>query len=548
MRNRFRLLCGDSLSLLKSCPDNYFHSVVCDPPYGLEFMGKTWDRLDQLEQRRGQDPRAAGRRGMNASALVKAPGFDNSLSAKQAFQAWCTEWAQECYRVLKPGGYLLAFGGTRMYHRLASGVEDAGFEIRDSVWAWVYGQGMPKGQNVAKAIDKAERGVPFGGKDPTSPNAGRFRTSRTEGKRSGSDKGQSFGAGAGAYMLTAGEVDTREVQSEAAKSALGWNTQLRPSCEPIVVARKPLSGTAAENWLEHRTGPFNVDATRIGTSGGSTIPSGMDRYNAENARAGYRPGTYTQGTPEAPPEKGRWPANTILMHHPFCVLDADDLSKWICHPDCHASHMDQQSGTGLKGGGAVKNPGSPVFGALYGEFETRTPHPGFSDEGGASRYFYIAKSSQTEKHLGCTGLYWQTNSDGTLAQISRQEWKLRHKANRKLVKRGKKEKYLIAHGNAHVTVKPVDLMRYLVRLVTVPGGKVLDPFMGSGTTGMACAVEGMRFTGIDLDPTHVIIAKSRIKAAVKYADAIREGDWGVEKRKVARQQAIREDPRHSLFG
>jgi DNA modification methylase len=331
------LLVGDCVEQMKTLEANSVDAIVTDPPYGLEFMGKAWD------------------------------GFGTPLG----FQTWSEQWAREALRVLKPGGHLLAFGGTRMYHRLAAGIEDAGFEIRDTLM-WLYGSGFPKSHNLK------------------------------------------------------GEWQ-------------GWGTALKPAVEPIVLARKPLIGTVAENVLTHGTGALNIDASRIATDdrfgGGAKGSSGF--------AAGYESEGWVAGS-----ASGRWPANILLDEEAAAMLD--EQSGVSVSP---APYGERVSGDKSMFG----------IGGLNHSKE-------FGDSGGASRFFYVAKASRSERNFG----------------LGR---------------------------NIHPTVKPVDLMRYLIRLVTPKGGTVLDPFLGSGTTAVAAIQEGVDWIGCEREPEYVAIIEARIAAA-----------------------------------
>jgi len=349
------LMHGDCLEVLRTLPDNSVDSVVTDPPYGLSFMGKKWD-------------------------------YDVPAS-----EVWA-----ECLRVLKPGGHLLAFAGTRTQHRMAVRIEDAGFEIRDMI-AWVYGSGFPKSLDVSKAIDKAAGHTRATDYEPNYANA-----------------------------------------TEAARQWQGWGTSLKPALEPITVARKPLSeGTVAANVLAHGTGALNIDGCRVGTEGGTRRDGKADKPN----HAGWE---NMKGHGIAELNAGRWPANLI-----------------------HSGEDDAIAGLGE-----------------------------------AARYFYCAKASKRDRDEGLEGFEekrtggMQATADGTMLTGSGNE-------------------RTTSRANIHPTVKPTDLMRYLCRLVTPPGGVVLDPFMGSGSTGKAAALEGFQFIGIERDAEYFEIAKARIENAGK---------------------------------
>jgi DNA modification methylase len=377
--SRVRLFLGDCLDALRQLSDASVDAVVTDPPYGLSFMGKKWD--------------------------YDVPSVE--------------VWA-ECLRVLKPGGHLLAFAGTRTQHRMAVRIEDAGFEIRDMI-AWVYGSGFPKSLDVSKAIDKAagaEREV-VGGK-----------------KRAMAGWSMDGGTKFVDRNITAPATD-------AARQWAGWGTALKPALEPITVARKPLSGTVAATVLEHGTGALNVDGCRVGER--------EKRMLNRGGSIGYG-GSEPQGVVEDG-GCGRWPAN--LIH------DGGDEVVGL---------FPAQAGAAAP----VHRRNSDKFRQTYGSFGGNIDEAGSTfhgDTGSAARFFYSPKADGTDRN------------EGTEAR------------------------------NIHPTVKPTDLMQYLCRLVTPPGGTVLDPFMGSGSTGKAAQMEGFRFIGCERDPDYFAIAKARIETA-----------------------------------
>jgi site-specific DNA-methyltransferase (adenine-specific) len=387
------LLVGDCVEEMKNLPTDSVDAIVTDPPYGLEFMGKAWD------------------------------GFGTPLG----FQTWSEQWAREAFRVLKPGGHLLAFGGTRMYHRLAAGIEDAGFEIRDTLM-WLYGSGFPKSLDVSKAIDKAagaEREV----------LGSRVLTGNGKTMKSGFHQPDGSGAGetvkADLHYFTAPSTD-------AAKKWQGWGTALKPAVEPIVLARKPLIGTVAENVLTHGTGALNIDASRIGTE--DKFGGGAKAVSIYGSDGNYQPGPNAF---VASQKGGRWAANILL----------DDEA---------AALLDEQSG-------------------------------------GASRFFYVAKAGRTERNKGLEGFEAKRDHDGRKAGGVGGD-NPRNRTNDKKL-------------NHHPTVKPVALMKYLIRLVTPKGGTVLDPFLGSGTTAVAAIEEGVNWIGCEREPEYAEIARGRIVAA-----------------------------------
>lgn len=411
----YTLHLGDCLETLRTMPDNSVDSIVTDPPYGLSFMGKRWD--------------------------YDVPSVEI--------------WA-ECLRVLKPGGHLLAFAGTRTQHRMAVRIEDAGFEIRDMI-AWVYGSGFPKSLDVSKAIDK---------------DAGHWRG------RAGSVIADNGSMSGGNYERT----PKGDPVTEAARQWQGWGTALKPALEPITVARKPLIGTVAENVLAHGTGALNIDGCRVGDFQ-NTTPSGVDRRNAALAEAGYRPGTYQMGekTPDTPP--GRWPAN--LIHDG----SEEVVARFPVTAPAKAANRGLQN-SGRHGG--LADIGSNIK-------EGTDTVRGHNDEGGsASRFFYCAKASKRDRDEGLEGFELKQTHDRKPDGKSKLEFSSQQ-----------------PRANTHPTVKPTDLMRYLCRLVTPPGGLVLDPFMGSGSTGKAAMREGFRFIGCEMSPEYLEIARTRIESALK---------------------------------
>ena len=378
MEMTYQLHLGDCLEVLAGLPDNSVDSIVTDPPYGLSFMGKKWD-------------------------------YDVPSVA-----IW-----EQCLRVLKPGGHLLAFAGTRTQHRMAVRIEDAGFEIRDMI-AWVYGSGFPKSLDVSKAIDKAagaEREV-VGSRKLTG-------TARIKGQAA---YGATSGRSEEAYQDGSEINDTLAITApatEAARQWSGWGTALKPALEPITMARKPLSGTVAETVLQHGTGAINVDGCRIEAEKATGWGGGGSKL--------YEGGLSRDGGEARLTTSGRWPANII-------------------HDGSNEAALALKSG---------------------------------------ARFFYTAKAGKDDRNDGCDAFDqrpaggMQGRNDGSLGTITLSK-------------------------NHHPTVKPTTLMAYLCRLVTPPGGTVLDPFMGSGSTGKAATVNGFRFIGIERDSEYHKIAQARI--------------------------------------
>jgi DNA modification methylase len=452
------LLLGNCLEKLAEMADCSIDAIVTDPPYGLSFMGKKWD--------------------------YDVPGED----------IW-----RECLRVLKPGGHLLAFAGTRTQHRMAVRIEDAGFEIRDMI-AWVYGSGFPKSQNVGKAIDKrggnagltAEIGLaikqarlkrglsaaacdqmfcggttnwswfegrPTGQRAPTPdtfnaiaeawPELEPLRAAVAEAEREVVGKSAhkpGIANGTKGHHTVGGtiaqHVDITAPATPEAQQWDGWGTALKPALEPITVARKPFKGTVAANVLAHGTGGINVDGCRVEAGDLNALQKNWDRVQSGSqgiASTGLKAIDLSNRAPS-----GRWPAN--LIH------DGSDEVVGL-FPESK----------GQQGAISGKEP-SGKTNAVYGEYQQRNESEPRNDAGSAARFFYCAKTSKRER----------------------------------------------GEGNNHPTVKPIALMRYLCRLVTPPSGTVLDPFMGSGSTGMAAEAEGFDFVGIELDPDYFAIAQQRI--------------------------------------
>lgn len=415
-------------------PDCSVDAVITDPPYGIAFMGKAWDQPGEFGSARLRTGGENKRRGHKDAAL-NAGLYDLSPAAMLNFQRWCTAWATECLRILKPGGHLLAFGGSRTWHRLSSGIEDAGFEIRDSI-AWLYGSGFPKSLDVSKSIDKAAGALrvgyhlTLGAASSRTVSLGKFRA----------------------------EYDATAPATEDAKQWQGWGTALKPSFEPIVVARKPLAGTVSANVLEHGTGALNIDACRVGdevrhASFTSFAPASGNRLGAPGTQEARRG---TQGEPKE--YTGRWPTNVVLDEHQAAALDRQ---TGVLH-----------SGTMRAGTERQPRAGGTIYGA-----DTRTfaPADTYGDSGGASRFFpvfrYEAKAPTSER----------PNADGV----------------------------------QHPTVKPLDLMRWLVRLVTPVGAVVLEPFAGSGTTAEACILEDRRCIAIEREAEYLPLIVSRLRKPVQ---------------------------------
>jgi site-specific DNA-methyltransferase (adenine-specific) len=408
---------GDCREVMATLDAESVDAIVSDPPYGLSFMGKGWDH--------------------------GVPGV---------------EFWTEALRVAKPGAHLLAFGGTRTYHRLACAIEDAGWEIRDCVM-WVYGSGFPKSHDVSKAIDKAagaERGrgpMKRGGERLVSLVDGKRNGNGTWGDESGRDPYTSLPA------------------TDAARQWSGWGTALKPAWEPIIVARKPLCGTVAENVLTHGTGAINVDGCRV-HGGVRPLIESTASLPPKNALGGSLNGSRCAGTTSL----GRWPAN--LIHD-----GSDEVVRLFPERD----------------GGAFPATQNTASWKMSSKGSGLSPARAMGDSGSAARFFYCAKASKADRDEGCEGLEAKSRLEDVGNKWTTVDYRDGH------------ERSVMAR-NHHPTVKPTDLMRYLCRLVTPPGGGVLDPFTGSGSTGKAAVLEGFRFIGIEREAEYVEIARARIAA------------------------------------
>jgi len=409
----YKLLIGDCIERLKELPDNSVDAVVTDPPYGLSKQPDMTEVMRHWLNGDDYEHKGSGFMGKSWDSFVPGPSV----------------W-RECFRVLKPGGHLLSFFGSRTYDIGTLAIRLAGFEVRDQIM-WVYGSGFPKSMDVSKAIDKssgAEREV-----GPVDPErAGRLVNQSGDYETDG-------GWSAGNRKVTIDPPAT-----EAAQQWEGWGTALKPAHEPIVMARKPITETVAANVLEHGTGAINVDGCRVGV-----FNDGAARCNTPNSgrmkQGGglHGTGTFSRSNASRPlnENQGRWPAN-------FIHDGSDEATQGL---------------------------------------------------GEASRYFYCAKASKRDRNEGCDEFESKRHSDRNKDDGVGGD-NPRNRTNK-------------SRQNYHPTVKPTDLMRYLVRMVTPPNGTVLDPFTGSGSTGKACMIEGFDFVGCELSDEYAEIAKSRIEYA-----------------------------------
>lgn len=416
----------------------------------------------------------AGFPGNHFHAIVTDPPYGiRFMSKKWDYNVPGVEFWKHALRVLRPGGYLLCFAGARTYHRMAVNIEDAGFEIRDQIM-WVYGSGFPKSLDVGKAVDKtlgAERKVVETKKTPSGGFANVNKVNKREGYRP-----ENYNAHGNVFEQT-------KPATPEAEQWQGWGTALKPAHEPVVVARKPLSEkNVAKNVLRWGTGAVNIDACRVAhpSDADRQISENKNRHADFNSHNGVR--VQTKGIYHGDNRKnvnynaakGRYPAN-LIHDGSTSVLKLFPVTK----------------------SGAVKNEKQGYKGVSNTSFlrGKSTNYNQHGDSGSAARFFYFAKASTKERNAGLQGVEHKRDTDRENDSTALAD---------KLHNKGKTH-------NHHPTVKPVSLMRYLVRLVTPPGGHVLDPFAGTFTTGIACLQEGFNCTGIEYEPDYHQIGLKRIE-------------------------------------
>ena len=446
---------GDCLEVMETIDKCSVDSVVTDPPYHLTSIVKRFGKEDSAPAQFGTDGAYA-----RASKGFMGKEWDGGDIAFQA-NTW-----RKCYELLKPGGHLIAFSGSRTYHRMAVAIEDAGFEIRDQC-IWLYGSGFPKSHNIGKEVDKktGNKRVQVGFKHPQYKN--------------GIPGGKGFHNSLG---RDGGERKNPEMETKGSSEWEGWGTALKPAHEPMVLARKPLSEkSVADNVMKHGTGAINIDASRIEgeVKHPETMPDFRDQGEQSKAAIGVDKLSFGQTSNAKRKEAsdidttgGRWPSNVMhdgseQIQEIFPTTSSTEVSRQRTHKGIWSDNKDDD-----------------------GDFM-----PAYGDHGNASRYFYCAKTSKDERNFGLGRREAKQYSyDGRNKQVE-----LPHQRNQSVA------------ANNHPTVKPVELMKYLVRLVTPKGGLVLDPFMGSGSTGMASREEDFRFIGIEKEEEYYEIAKARIK-------------------------------------
>lgn len=498
---------SDCLEVLRRMPDNSVDSIVTDPPGSILFMGCQWD---------------------------------SDKGGKDKWISWLREIAEEMLRVVKPGGHALVWALPRTSHWTATAIEDAGFEIRDVV-DHLFGQGFPKSLDVSKAIDRAAGAT----REVVGYDASRARPNRLY---EGGAIGNIGGTGKASDRTDNGATITAPA-TEASQQWEGFGTALKPAAEFWILARKPLSeSTVAANVLKWGTGALNIDGCRVNSGPSSSVERRKSKAPGESVGGtGWttpaRPPEYNQQRPGE--EAGRWPAHLVLSHDENCVLvgtekvkgsrvekpcpdpeisghkwgtmqgnrgprgigdenNEETVEVWACVPGCPVRMLDDQAGVRKSGTGAVMRASAKGYrpNALGAESRPEgTKMVEYGDSGGASRFFYTAKASRSEREAGllgkipcakCGELSSKTHKDASGKEVS-------------------------CVRDVHPTIKPLELMRWLCRLVTPPGGKILDPFMGSGSTGCAALLEGFDFVGIDKEHDYCMIAKARIEHAAEEA-------------------------------
>jgi len=477
---------GDCLEVMRGWPDNFVDTALLDPPYGLGMMGKGWDsfRRERIEKQREID--CIGQR--EGSAMI-AGDYDHRRDRE--YQAWCQAWAAELLRVCKPGAMMMCFGGTRTWHRLACAIEDAGWEITDCLM-WLYGSGFPKSLDISKAIDKAAGAARELGdvRGPRQANALKLGTRTSEGHHPGWIR---------PWMTDPEGVErncrTSIPATDAAKLWDGWGTALKPAWEPIIMARKRCEATFAANALKHGVAGLNIDGTRIPTAPKdaadmarcNTLHSGT--FIPRRTEVGAMGRTYP-GQP-LDTNVGRWPANVVLDEEAAALLD--EASGVI------SGQMGMTTNTAYR-----FQPGENW------DKEKQSFNRGQFDSGGASRFFYTAKASSSERSAGCGALDTRSAAETTGRQPGSAG--LESPRASQTSQRG--------YRNDHPTVKPLALMEWLAKLTMTPtGGLVLDPFFGSGTTGVACNRVGRPWIGIELDEHYCDIARKRCAQQGMFAAA-----------------------------
>ena len=519
---------GNNIDLLKDYPDNYFDSVVTDPPYGLGKEPNAAELMKDWIEHGYHEISGSGFMGKEWDAFVPQPIF----------------W-KEVFRVLKPGGHVLSFFGTRTYDWGVMSIRFAGFEVRDCI-QWLYGSGFPKSHNIGKAIDK----IQGNDREVVGIKENKINMNATK------EGDKSF------YESAWQNKEYIDLEITKGNSEWeGWGTALKPANEPIVLARKPLEKglSIAENILKWGVGGINIDASRIG------LPKDDPQVKLREGKTIHAKGVnevYSNGVGKIEGDyfnaQGRFPANIILTHHEDCECKGtkkvksdghhsgkvpdngglynlglkpledkgnihakngkEEVENWDCHEDCPIRILDEQSGVSKSTGGRIGNKNGAYSGIGANGFTTNHEKgdAGFGDKGGASRFFYVAKASKSERNKGLEEFEEKPLAFSNQAKAELKRGNLEFNGN------GVTGEGIVGHGNKvnmlknfHPTVKPIKLMQYLVKMITPPNGIVLDPFCGSGTTGIACKLDEFQFVGLEQDAEYSKIAEARIENYIK---------------------------------
>jgi len=573
---------GDCIEELKKLKQNSVDAIVTDPPYGLSFMGKKWDKFNDSEE---QTHKIYKKGILPTQGKSRAPWLTDKFKEENSnLQIFCASWAKECLRVLKPGGFLLSFGGTRTYHRLVCGIEDAGFEIRDTIM-WLYGSGFPKSLNIGKQIDKmGAKDVSWFGKwlrewreknNITQREIAKLFPSKTGGltgcvanwelglniptpeqftkicrtfdlpfesieeaerevieKRRVQRNSSSWETDKGMLAIGEQNFDKTIPATKEAKEWEGWGTALKPACEPIVVARKPLSEkNVALNVLKWGTGGINIDVTRIGNEVRFSQPATSGFANTPEEYINKLPMPKGVGIfLKQAREKLNLNSNDVAKHFPSktggvtgCIWNWENeinrplpkqwekLKEVLNFDNTYDEEMinpkfeitkNEYKGKEIQG----RFPANIILDEEAGQMLDESVHYTVQKKGksvhhivhnGPSRFFYCAKASKSERNLGCEDLE-EKKQDTTRKEENPGGDNPRNRG-------------VNLRKNNHPTVKPIKLMEYLIKLVSREGATVLDPFLGSGTTGIACVKLNRMFIGIEKEEEYIQIAKARIK-------------------------------------
>jgi site-specific DNA-methyltransferase (adenine-specific) len=415
----YKLLQGNNVDVLKTFPDDHFDSIVTDPPYGLSFLGKAWDA--------------------NTGSL---------------------ETYQECLRVLKPGGHILAFSAARTYHHLAVTIEQAGFEIRDQIM-WIYSSGFPKSQDIGRSIQRSlgveETAVIKGGARPSDLMVHAYAEEN--------------------------EYTQPVLTDPEAKAWSGWGTQLKPAHEPIVLARKPIRLSIAKNCQAHGVGALNIDAGRVPYEGDKPKPATFKNgvsYRQHTEELHEKQVEHTTERTQEYNDAGRFPSNVLG--------EIPDYQKYFYWPK--VSRRERHIGHEL-----------PKAEPLNSPDQVRN-HPLWEPSIGTNAHRLKEKIRKTQAPTGHIKGGYDENGNRLAVTLNN--------AN--------------LPGNNHPTVKPIELMKYLIRLITPAGGHVLDPFNGSGSTGCAAVELDFAYTGIELDPKYIDISERRIESWYRHTHPNNFGD------------------------